>query len=84
MILSRSVSFDLDNFLVWKGLAIEGLVDEPGSDAFRPLYQDTRWCVSEAILRINGRRTATDAAIIPVPGSAVAKIAALMALAGVC
>jgi hypothetical protein len=84
MKLSRSVSFDLDDFLVWKDLAIEGLFDEPGSDAFRLLYQDTRCCVSEAILRINGRRTATDAAMIPVPGSAVAKIVALTALAGTC
>ena len=83
MTLSRSVSFDFDDFLVWKDLAIEDFLDELGSDAFRPLYKDTRCCVSEAILRINGRRTATDAAMIPVPGSAVAKIVALTALAGI-
>lgn len=37
--------------------------------------------MSEAIFRINGRRIATDAAIMPVPGSAVAQIVALTALA---
>lgn len=37
--------------------------------------------MSEAILRISGRRTATEEAIMPVPGSAVAHIVALTALA---
>jgi hypothetical protein len=39
---------------------------------------------SEAILRKRGRRMAIEAAIIPVPGSAVAHIVALMLVATDC
>lgn len=78
MTLSVSESRDRDD------LVMKDLMFASGSDAFRLLCKDTRCCVSDAIFRINGRKTATDAAMIPVPGSAVANIVALTALAREC
>lgn len=69
--LSPSDSFGL------KVLARVDLMEEP--DALRLWYA---CCVSEAILRSSGRSRAIEAAMMPVPGSAVAQIVALTALAG--
>lgn len=61
------------------------LSDDPGREALRLLLnEEMRSCVSEASLRISGRRRAIEAAMIPVPGSAVAQIVALTALAVLC
>lgn len=79
--LSLSGSLCLDDLVVWKDLVIEDLKEVSGRDSFRLLYKETRSWASEAIFRIRGRRMAIEAAIMPVPGSAVAQIVALTALA---
>ena len=79
--LSLSGSLDLNDVVVWKDLVIEDLKVVSGRDSFRLLYKETRSWASEAIFRIRGRRMAIEAAMMPVPGSAVAQIVALTAVA---
>ena len=80
--ITLSLSVSLDVLVVWKDFAMVDLKEDPGSEALRVLLnEEIRSCVSEAILRISGRKTAIEAAMIPVPGSAVDQIVALTALA---
>lgn len=72
MMLSLSEPLDLDD------LARADFIEEPCSDALRLLYAS---CVFVAISRSSGRRRAIEAAMMPVPGSAVAQIVALIAFA---
>lgn len=48
-------------------------------DALRDLVRDVACLTSEATWRTRGRKIAIDAAMIPVPGSAVAQMVALIA-----
>lgn len=76
-----AITLSLSRSLDLKDLVIEDLREVSGRDNFRLLYKETRSWASEAIFRIKGRRMAIEAAIMPVPGSAVAQIVALTALA---
>ncbi len=82
--LSLSKSLDLVVLDVWNDPKVEDTKVESGREAFLLLYEVTRSCVSEAILRRSGRNRAIDAAMMPVPGSAVAQIVALTAFAMTC